>query len=303
MKKLNKETEDKIIDLYINKKMSTTKISKEINISPTGVSKVIKRNGYSMRSISQSKKGVKIGSNLPDEKIIDLYVNKNMTAKEIGELIKYSKTSVLKSLKNSNITIRKASLRKNYKNPKIDDIKKLYLSGLSIPKVSKEVGLSYSGTHKILKKLGIIRTQNRGKGMVGTTMSKEHKNSVIKTKKLKKESGAYDHIYKQRTGYTYKEYQKILPKFKKYYQEVRVETNNQPLNTLDNYDKRGQAGIDGNYHLDHKFSIAEGFRNNIEPKIIGNIKNLEMIPWEDNLMKNQKCSITKLDLIKLYNLK
>ena len=60
-----------------------------------------------------------------------------------------------------------------------------------------------------------------------------------------------------------------------------------------------KSGVNGAYHLDHKFSIIEGFKNNIKPEIIGSINNLEFIPWEENLLKRAKCSITKEQLINL----
>jgi hypothetical protein len=53
------------------------------------------------------------------------------------------------------------------------------------------------------------------------------------------------------------------------------------------------------YHLDHKYSIYEGFKNNISPKIIGGVENLEIIPESDNLSKGKKCSITIEELLKL----
>ena len=66
----------------------------------------------------------------------------------------------------------------------------------------------------------------------------------------------------------------------------------QPIHLLENYEKRGNGGVEGKYHLDHKYSIIEGFKNNIEPEIIGNIKNLEFISWQENIKKRTKCSIT-----------
>ena len=64
---------------------------------------------------------------------------------------------------------------------------------------------------------------------------------------------------------------------------------------LENYDKRGKRG----YHLDHMFSIFEGFKQNIDPSIVGHIKNLRMIPFKENLSKFNKCSIALDDLIKM----
>ena len=46
------------------------------------------------------------------------------------------------------------------------------------------------------------------------------------------------------------------------------------------------------YHIDHKYSIINGFKNNISPKIIGNIFNLEMLFCKTNWKKNSKNSIT-----------
>ena len=74
-------------------------------------------------------------------------------------------------------------------------------------------------------------------------------------------------------------------------------TNTQRINTLINYDKRGKCVIPGAYQLDHKYSIYAGFVNNIDPNIIGNIKNLQFIPWLDNTRKGHTCSITIENLI------
>lgn len=54
------------------------------------------------------------------------------------------------------------------------------------------------------------------------------------------------------------------------------------------------------YHLDHKFSRIEGFRQGIDPKIIGHWVNLEMLWCDDNNGKCGSCSITKDALLSLY---
>jgi hypothetical protein len=74
-------------------------------------------------------------------------------------------------------------------------------------------------------------------------------------------------------------------------------TRQQPLETLLNFKKRGMSGIDGAYQIDHKLSINFGFLNSIPPYIIGNINNLEMLPWKDNIIKRDKCSMTFNELI------
>lgn len=80
--------------------------------------------------------------------------------------------------------------------------------------------------------------------------------------------------------------------FKKYRRKVYYWTSKNDLTKLENYDKRGRAG----YHLDHKYSIAEGFKNNVPPKVIGGINNLEFLLHTDNVKKGTKCSVTLEEL-------
>lgn len=56
-----------------------------------------------------------------------------------------------------------------------------------------------------------------------------------------------------------------------------------------------------NYHLDHIYSIYEGFNNKIDPEIIGSIFNLQILPSKINIIKGKKCWITKEELINTFN--
>ena len=90
----------------------------------------------------------------------------------------------------------------------------------------------------------------------------------------------------------YKKNPKIKPKIKKikdldrklYYAQVWEVTESQSLNILENFDKRGWK----NHHLDHIFPIYRGYLQNISPKRVGNIKNLQFIPFEENLSKGSQ---------------
>lgn len=55
------------------------------------------------------------------------------------------------------------------------------------------------------------------------------------------------------------------------------------------------------YELDHKFSITEGFKQNVSPEIIGHYTNLELLPKDANRSKRIKCSITLEELTQLRN--
>ena len=55
------------------------------------------------------------------------------------------------------------------------------------------------------------------------------------------------------------------------------------------------------YHLDHKFSMYQGFLDKVSPKIIGHPMNLEVIPRGQNCSKSKNCSIKLSTLIRLCN--
>jgi hypothetical protein len=92
-------------------------------------------------------------------------------------------------------------------------------------------------------------------------------------------------------GKTWQQYIDDLPALQDYRRKVEHITRQQAVETLPYYDKWGE------YHLDHKFSIAEGFRQGLSPEIIGNIANLEFIPAHENMSKQDDCSIDKHSLL------
>jgi len=54
------------------------------------------------------------------------------------------------------------------------------------------------------------------------------------------------------------------------------------------------------YHLDHIYSIRDGFVNNVPPEIVGHWSNLRLIPREENQRKSQKSERKLEDVILLY---
>jgi len=86
-----------------------------------------------------------------------------------------------------------------------------------------------------------------------------------------------------------------LPEFKLYKSMVWNETKKYNLNLLENYHLRGKKS----YHLDHQYSIWQGFLDKIPPTIVGHFCNLKMIDYKQNLSKHTKCSLSLDDLKKL----
>lgn len=252
-----KEKYEIIKKMYLVDKLSTTEIGNVLGVSSTVPQRILKGMGVT-RTISEAKLGKERGTILPVEDIKKMYQEGKSTI-TIANEIGFSKSSILKVLKGEGID------RDNiyeYKHEKIDDIEYLYLNGYSMNQICEKLSISYGAVNTNLHKLDIVRTEDRF-----------------------------------RIGMNYEEYLESLPAYKKYRSDVMKVTNKQNFNELENNDKkRGLCGVPGAYQLDHKFSIFEGFKEGIEPEIIGNINNLEFIPWEENLNKGSRCSITEEEL-------
>lgn len=66
--------------------------------------------------------------------------------------------------------------------------------------------------------------------------------------------------------------------------------------------KRLNRGVSNNsHHLDHKFSIFQGFLENIPEEVIASKINLELINARDNRSKGKNCSWTKEDLLNQFS--
>ena len=259
-----KEREEKyemMKKLYLIDGLSTTEIGKLLGVSSTVPQRILKKMGVT-RNISESKKGKKIGTKLPVDKIIELYkIGKSSI--EISNLIGFSKSSVLKILTYNNID--RDNIYK-YIHNEIDKIKELYLLGNSMKFISDKLNISYTAINNNLHKLDIVRTEDR-----------------------------------YHLGVDYDEWLENIPVYRRYRSDVNKITNKQPIKNLKNFEKRGVSGVEGAYQLDHKYSISEGFKQGIKPEIIGNIINLEFIPWKHNSVKGSNCSITENELITIYN--
>ncbi len=97
-------------------------------------------------------------------------------------------------------------------------------------------------------------------------------------------------------------YDDIGDDFKMYRKKVEYITSKQDISSLDNIDKRAHVSKENAHHLDHKYSIKQGFLDSIPVWIIGDICNLEMIEGKINLSKQAKCSVTKDWLLETFYL-
>lgn len=93
-----------------------------------------------------------------------------------------------------------------------------------------------------------------------------------------------------------------LPAFKKYQRRVHHLTRTQDLSTLSNFEKRGPVELDG-WHIDHRFSITDGFLQGATPEEVSNIRNLVMLPAKENIRKSVRSSLTLQELRCLIGLR
>jgi hypothetical protein len=133
-------------------------------------------------------------------------------------------------------------------------------------------------------------------GFLSWTKEQRTEHNRENAEKLRKGEKTYNRLIELTLLGEYEKY-KQRKLFIRYVKKVNFFTKKQPLHLLLNIEKRGK----GQYHLDHKFSKLQGFLNNIDPVIIGNIINLEMITEVENSSKQDKCSITKENLLSLYH--
>jgi hypothetical protein len=88
-----------------------------------------------------------------------------------------------------------------------------------------------------------------------------------------------------------------LLKFEKYMKQVRCLTAKTYKIFKSVINPNNLMNSKTEYHIDHKYSIYEGFKNNVDAKIISSKENLEMLHSLDNLRKNTTCSITLEELL------
>jgi len=100
--------------------------------------------------------------------------------------------------------------------------------------------------------------------------------------------------------YWQQKYPKGFNKYEKYRIEVNYLTNKsfhkyyKQINP--NNLKRGKE-----YNIDHIYSVANGFENNVSVEIIANPLNLQMLPAKENISKKDRSDMTKEELYRLYN--
>lgn len=115
------------------------------------------------------------------------------------------------------------------------------------------------------------------------------------SKWLQKNNVMLDPVFRDRYflaqfGISEKEWRHCQSDRKLYILEVLRITKKQPLHTLENFDKIGHISK-GGYSIDHIYPKSKGFDNKIPIELIGDIKNLQIIPGIENSKKRATITI------------
>lgn len=81
---------------------------------------------------------------------------------------------------------------------------------------------------------------------------------------------------------------------KRYRNRVATLSRKHDLSDLPNFDLWGEKG---GYELDHKYSVSEGWKNQIAPEILAAKHNLQFIDKISNVRKGSRCDITLEELL------
>ena len=113
----------------------------------------------------------------------------------------------------------------------------------------------------------------RRKHMVGNTLGSVHKGKK----------------HPQMSGENHPRWNPNKTAYKAYWNKVRqvteetYTTNKSVINPTDL--PRTLCGVERGWQLDHRISVKRGYLLGINPKVIGGLDNLQMLPWESNRAK------------------
>lgn len=89
--------------------------------------------------------------------------------------------------------------------------------------------------------------------------------------------------------------------YKRHMRNATMRVYRKHKTTINPLNKKRGKDKDGDYQIDHKYSILEGFKNNVHIEVISSPYNLEMLTVSENTSKQDRCSITLDELMEKYN--
>lgn len=137
-------TDEEIISLYVDKKLGLNQIYYQYNITSTQVMKLLKKNNIPLRTRNATRQ-----YNFSKEELEDLYINKNLSACEIGRLKNTSATTITRYLRKFNIAIK----QNFWTDDKLNKCRSLIQDGKSYTEIANYFGVTVSAISNLNLKI------------------------------------------------------------------------------------------------------------------------------------------------------
>lgn len=222
----------------------------------------------------------------------------------IASQLNISQNMIIGSLKRNNIRIYPKNSRRVATFNDIDQLIKDYQHGFSISALSKRYMLHIGTIKKLLIKYNIYKIP---------TNQPVHMNpmNLNKAKDLAKQGVAY-RIIGEQLGYSVwvinkslfaagihrKKAEQSLSTYQAQIRRLSEKSYNNHKSLLNPTELiRGRTS----YHLDHIYSVYDGFTNNVSVNIISHPMNLRLLNYHNNITKRTKSDHTLEELIQKIN--
>jgi len=151
-------TKDLLTDLYVNKRISSLKIAKMLNVAKPAILRRLHKFNIKTRTSQESKHG--IGFKMPTKKELEeLYINQFLTYDKICKIYDVDMTLIMLWLRKHNIPARTCSesmLGKEFKEPTKEELVDLYVTrGLNSRDIGEMYGIDGQGIVRRMKKFKI----------------------------------------------------------------------------------------------------------------------------------------------------
>lgn len=189
------------------------------------------------------------------------------TLETIGDLYKISGKRVRRLLSDQGIQIRNTGGGEKITESSVDQIRLLYKKGHSCQKISELTSISY------------YTIRSHCSDIMRNAWDYEKKSRLTMNEK-----DAYAHYRSVVWYHTEKSYNLFI-------NEINPLSENQ-------IDRLYPRGVN-KYHIDHIYSVKDGFENDIDPKLISHWTNLRMLWHTKNRKKSRSSDRTLLEFLQL----
>lgn len=252
--------------------------------------------------IKLSRKSCNNGIKLTPEQIkesINLYTA-GATISQIAASIGFKDSVVAAALKRNNVPVYARNTRRIESFNHIEELITQYQEGRSLTELGKLYNIGKSTVKLILDKRGLYKQPSNTK----VDMTSEHIQSAIQ---LAKQGMAYKDIGIQlgysvwvinrslvTAGITRPKGQANLSNYQAHVRRLTIINYNKYKNLINpNNLPRGKKS----YHIDHIYSVYDGFTNNISAEVISHPANLQMLSSSKNIIKRTKSHHTVAELM------